>query len=734
MPTFDRGPSTRLLTGDHVSRRDFLKLAGLSGAAFAVAGMPRPVGAQEDTSDAAVAPDDSVDSVQRLARQLNDDPEAIFRFVSEGVRYEPYAGLLRGPWTTLAGRAGNSVDQAALLTLLLRHAGFETRYAWAPIDPAVADEMAATGVVDAETVRAQAMEAFHGELPDHAPAAVPELSAEQSAQLEAATERTAEVTDWVRAELANSLEAIEAGLAEAGASPESGLATVPQLELDQHVWVQALLDGSDWVDLDPTHPTPAMGSQLAAAVETAPSLPEALTHLLEFAILVETAGSSGLEVSEMVRVSSPVWQVSREPIIVFNAGPEAVPNLNRAFAAAAGVRQYVPVLSIGDDGFSGTPMLFPEGEGGGFFSPAAIDGEAAAEWFELRITPPDADATVVRRAIFDRVDPADRTAGTVTQDRLTPVNLVPLGADGAEEIDVVMPLWWMSVAGGMPDLADHVPSDDSNANLALFAMTHHLATEFAGVSVASQFGARAFADGPNVTAVRIIPSADGTPDPTAGFGIDILHRSRGVVPVDGETATATAAAIPGVVSHLTERLMLGEHLSDEGLASGLVSVGKVFEAAAATEIPIRAYATPEQVDGAGYPAAAAALLRESVESGLIAFAPEATVDIGGAQRIGWWLIDTATGRVTDQMDDGRGSSEYNVTWHISVNQVYALRAAQEAARIQCIWGLAFAMLSAVVFIGGLGAAVLSDGTPEQILSMAIAALGAAGVMAGLSLC
>ena len=34
--------------------------------------------------------------------------------------------------------------------------------------------------------------------------------------------------------------------------------------------------------------------------------------------------------------------------------------------------------------------------------------------------------------------------------------------------------------------------------------------------------------------------------------------------------------------------------------------------------------------------------------------PERPVALGGEERVGWWLVDPATGATADTMDDGRG--------------------------------------------------------------------------------
>lgn len=55
------------------------------------------------------------------------DGDALARFVSQGVRYEPYDGLLRGAQATLSARAGNAIDQSLLLISLLEMAGYDAQ-------------------------------------------------------------------------------------------------------------------------------------------------------------------------------------------------------------------------------------------------------------------------------------------------------------------------------------------------------------------------------------------------------------------------------------------------------------------------------------------------------------------------------------------------------------------------------------------------------------------------------
>jgi hypothetical protein len=62
------------------------------------------------------------------------EPQSLFFFVRDQIRFEPYEGSRRGARGALLSRAGNSLDQALLLQLLLQGAGVEARLAWGSLD------------------------------------------------------------------------------------------------------------------------------------------------------------------------------------------------------------------------------------------------------------------------------------------------------------------------------------------------------------------------------------------------------------------------------------------------------------------------------------------------------------------------------------------------------------------------------------------------------------------------
>ncbi|MCK4613868.1 MAG: transglutaminase domain-containing protein, partial [Thermoplasmata archaeon] len=61
------------------------------------------------------------------------DMEKLYRWVLEGVDYEPYLGSLKGSDQTLMQRTGNDVDQASLLIAMLRERDVPARYVYGTI-------------------------------------------------------------------------------------------------------------------------------------------------------------------------------------------------------------------------------------------------------------------------------------------------------------------------------------------------------------------------------------------------------------------------------------------------------------------------------------------------------------------------------------------------------------------------------------------------------------------------
>lgn len=72
--------------------------------------------------------------ITELARALKNDPELIYQFVHDNIRYEPTFGDKKGAAGTLLDKSGNAFDQATLMVALLREAGFTASYIYGQVE------------------------------------------------------------------------------------------------------------------------------------------------------------------------------------------------------------------------------------------------------------------------------------------------------------------------------------------------------------------------------------------------------------------------------------------------------------------------------------------------------------------------------------------------------------------------------------------------------------------------
>ena len=157
-----RSGATIRLSGSPIllDRRQFLKLAAASGIVAAASAAGFRSALAQDAADAESTAAEVPDVVTAMAARLGHDPERIFRFVADEVRYEPYAGILRGANGTLVARAGNSADQAMLLAGLLKASDVPVRFVTGTLDDAAAETLMATTVLDPEAARERVLQSL----------------------------------------------------------------------------------------------------------------------------------------------------------------------------------------------------------------------------------------------------------------------------------------------------------------------------------------------------------------------------------------------------------------------------------------------------------------------------------------------------------------------------------------------------------------------------------------------
>ncbi len=293
----------------------------------------------------------------------------------------------------------------------------------------------------------------------------------------------------------------------------------------------------------------------------------------------------------------------------------------------------------------------PTSEGGG-----PIEGEATAEWLEVSVTPPGEEPSVARRTVFDRVPPSVRHDGTPTIDAVAPITLVDLEGTGSAGFPPMQGVEAFAIATGPTSVAPIVAASDDG--LGMLALAYHNLRDVMNTSMVLDEGARTFIDGPNVVSVSLRVDPDATADDLRGavrFGLDIWHRSHGILPLtEGSITTGSAEVIAGVTDQLAERFAM-EFASDTPLVThGTIGVGEIFEAAAAQGIP-NLVVHGDVPSGLPYGPQATAAIRQLVAAGDVVVVPAKPVAMGDTARVGWWAIDPETGETTDTMDDGSAS-------------------------------------------------------------------------------
>ena len=356
------------------------------------------------------------------------------------------------------------------------------------------------------------------------------------------------------------------------------------------------------------------------------------------------------------------------------------------------------------------------------------EGETTALWLEVTIASPDRPPVTARRALFDRVGPGIRATGTFDPASLSRAELIDLGDGQPKDVLLAQGTEWLTIGVAMPAADDPVlrTVEGDAGRRALVAQALHLVREAAALELAVPMGVRPFPDAPNVHAYSMLLSGTGD-EPVGEVAVDILHRSFGLAAVAGSPSAASPGVVAGVLAHVAERVLMGDAAPGDRPAPDVpaVSVGRILELAREAGDGVRVLSVPGMAAGLGYPADAVVPLERAIADGWVAIVPERAVEMGGRPRAGWWLVDPATGRTVDQLDDGRGAEgiEFDIT--LTPAQV-AMEAFRRELAWKCIMGSLLAM-SGVIDIA-IGGYLASKGDAWGAYGGALA--GAGGVAGG----
>jgi hypothetical protein len=363
-----------------------------------------------------------------LQARLGSDPSALLHFVRDAIRYEPYAGVLRGAVGTLISRAGNALDRSLLLVKLLQQAGFQAQIVGGQLDRQKAQALVGR-LFDPEHA------AREGAAPD------PSLSNEIAQALGIEPQQISQRFDQLgRRNVARENDVLEyvrkesvfLSSAMAAAGINTGAAALPDrliAEASDHYWVQYQDTDGRWVDLDSAFADAELGKTYARSATTfsPESIPEEYYHHLRITLTLRVAslaagdGSSAdtVLVDQELRAAN---QLSQSIVVANNPVQFSDANGSQSSAAgsAADVNGYQAVLRIGDQTTlgkyfdlngqvsdqagqsSGGPAAGPGGLGGGLSGlGGALDGAATGdtsevthtrivgEWVTYHLTSPD---------------------------------------------------------------------------------------------------------------------------------------------------------------------------------------------------------------------------------------------------------------------------------------------------------------------------------------------------------
>jgi hypothetical protein len=301
-----------------------------------------------------------------------------------------------------------------------------------------------------------------------------------------------------------------------------------------------------------------------------------------------------------------------------------------------------------------------------------------------------------------------RESGTIDPYAIPAAELTDLGDGVGAHFLPMRSVRAFTVTGATPNIrtiAQELAQDDADTVAAVPAMFEALRALLGADVGGSLGGSLGFPDAPAITSLVAEPTATGM---TGGF--DVWHRPFGTVGMAGVTTTAPPAMVAGVIPYAVERALLGgDPAQGTQTATTPISVGAVFEAAAAAGIPTRLLSGQMPADAA-YDAPSRRLLQRALEAGRLVVIPERAVDLGGRERLGWWLVDPISGAVVDQMDDGGGTILVEKTVFIVGAGLMLYAVPLVASWILCRFGISSVALKDVVDNIYLGVAPGGCGT------------------------
>jgi hypothetical protein len=300
--------------------------------------------------------------IDALAARLGSDPRAIFHFVRDEIRYEPYYGVLRGALGTLLCRSGNSLDRSLLLAALLQKAGINGQIAAGKLN-----DKAAYVLVG------RLFEAVHT-VPSSVPPIAelrPGISAAlgmQPGNFQQIVDQTNQKSESAKKQILDYVNSETGSLSKtlATAGVDMGVLTAASelvAEAREHYWVRYQDADGKWVDLDPAFADAQPGKAMTTVDDSfAPdAVPEELYHHLRLTVTLRIAqvdGATDGSTNDTVLIDKELRIADQQGVDITLANqPVPMPRLTKPGIklndALAAVKGYQLALQIGDQSING---------------------------------------------------------------------------------------------------------------------------------------------------------------------------------------------------------------------------------------------------------------------------------------------------------------------------------------------------------------------------------------------
>jgi hypothetical protein len=628
-----------------------------------------------------------------VVESVGRDPAELFAWVRDSTSWIPYRGELRGPVGVLMDRQGNSLDRSLLLATLLEAAGHSVRLAHGGLSRDQARDLLPGLIMGAPADAAS-------ESPRPSAPAVQSVAAKYRLDATAvarALEKQEAAASGFYLELDTRTSEQSERLLKHVGSPDPRPDWIARFDravgaLRDHWWVQHR-DGDAWIDLDLLGPAvDSLDGPLVPAAETmAPGdIPDTLRHELDVRVLTEQWTNGALSEQRVLQHLLRPVDIYGQPIVLsiwpgnwpaqVHSDPESKYGLR---GTALDQHRWGVALLVGKDAAAQALIrddAGPEapGGGGGFgglgaaiaravpptgknAEGASRSGELTAVWIEYEFRTPGEGPRVVRRAVFDLIGPAARSAGKpvrlVMDDArrlmrslalMIRTELLPLSA--RIPVEYVTHLTARSVVANGPLLrliaqADgaHVPEPDS-----LLARVQSPLTILYSLAAArlawSPVSDRVYVDRLGLLTHHRHPAASAE-----GFGV------RGAVDVVAGEVGVTLAEPDAFEVRLRQGVFDTNAEALWWAGASVLNTGEAYRAAKdwVTVTPSHR----EALEQLQLPPDARVRIAQDLDAGLVVIAPRAPVSNGMERFTGWWRIDPVTGLARGAAGSGWGQCQ-----------------------------------------------------------------------------